>query len=341
MHRFSQVYRWLLALTFALVGAIAPLAQAPAQASTLQSMQTTWHVGVGAESRDMAIQAAYYLPGQIWIHTGDSITWQVKTGEIHTISFLNGQQPHFDPSAPFGGNTYDGTSQTNSGILTKDGSGPPLNLPPFYTLTFTKAGDFQYNCLIHTRMTGIVHVLGANRHLPFTQQAYNQQARTQTAFYLLQGAGLVVQGLDAARDAGRNNVTVGIGKGQGRGSIFIMRFLPGTIRAHVGDTITWTNRDPEAPHTVSINMVPPALDQFGFTPYNLDTTAPPGHGTMDSANKQISSGVLATANLPGLPPSQGTTFQVKFTVPGTFNYVCAFHDDLGMKGTIVVTPADN
>jgi len=27
---------------------------------------------------------------------------------------------------------------------------------------------------------------------------------------------------------------------------------------------------------------------------------------------------------------------VTFTSPGTFNYICAIHDELGMKGTVIV-----
>jgi plastocyanin len=29
---------------------------------------------------------------------------------------------------------------------------------------------------------------------------------------------------------------------------------------------------------------------------------------------------------------------VTFTSPGTFNYICAVHDQLGMKGTVIVHP---
>jgi plastocyanin len=38
----------------------------------------------------------------------------------------------------------------------------------------------------------------------------------------------------------------------------------------------------------------------------------------------------------GLP--FGTTFSATFTAPGTYNYICALHDDLGMTGTVVVLP---
>jgi plastocyanin len=56
----------------------------------------------------------------------------------------------------------------------------------------------------------------------------------------------------------------------------------------------------------------------------------------DSAN----SGLLTLAfqdrpNL-GQSPLGVTRFQVTFKSPGTFNYICALHDKLGMKGTVIV-----
>jgi plastocyanin len=37
----------------------------------------------------------------------------------------------------------------------------------------------------------------------------------------------------------------------------------------------------------------------------------------------------------GLP---GEPFTVTFTQPGTYDYICALHENMGMKGTITVLP---
>ena len=37
----------------------------------------------------------------------------------------------------------------------------------------------------------------------------------------------------------------------GDNTVALMRFLPGNLVIHNGDTITWTDEDPETPHTVS------------------------------------------------------------------------------------------
>jgi plastocyanin len=50
--------------------------------------QENWQAKVGAESPDMGKQALAFLPNEIWIHAGDSITWTFNSDEIHTATFL-------------------------------------------------------------------------------------------------------------------------------------------------------------------------------------------------------------------------------------------------------------
>jgi len=33
-----------------------------------------------------------------------------------------------------------------------------------------------------------------------------------------------------------------------------------------------------------------------------------------------------------------TRFRITFTKPGAYPYICALHDDLGMKGKVIVLP---
>jgi plastocyanin len=46
----------------------------------------------------------------------------------------------------------------------------------------------------------------------------------------------------------------------------------------------------------------------------------------------------APQDRPGLAqaPSGVTRFRVTFTVPGTLNYICSLHDNLGMHSTVIV-----
>ncbi len=56
-----------------------------------------WHATVGAQSGDKGRQALAFLPNEIWIHAGDSITWTFDVDEVHTVTFIpdSGPRPFF------------------------------------------------------------------------------------------------------------------------------------------------------------------------------------------------------------------------------------------------------
>src|SRR5215831_10102265 len=134
---------WLALLTAAIVP----------QAGRAQS----WQLQVGAQTGDMAHQALAFLPNEIWIHAGDSITWSFPADEVHTVTFLKPGQVR--PSRLVGcpGPTpnfsvFDGDECVNSGLLTeRDGQ--------TYAVVFPMAGNFKLVCLAHPNMTATVHVL--------------------------------------------------------------------------------------------------------------------------------------------------------------------------------------
>jgi len=95
----------------------------------------------------------------------------------------------------------------------------------------------------------------------------------------------------------------------------------------VGETVTWTNRDPETPHTITFGTEPAGGQLAAFAPSGIDR---PGHATISAVGQSVNSGFTGQ----GVP--FGTQFQVTFTAPGTYTYICALHDDLGMVGTITV-----
>ena len=101
-----------------------------------------------------------YLPGELTINAGDSVTWTVNDPhEIHTVTFYDpsGDAPAFldvQPqangppkffvrnAAPEGGNTVDKVGFYNSGIMAPGQS---------FTLTFSKPGTYTYVCVIHAQ----------------------------------------------------------------------------------------------------------------------------------------------------------------------------------------------
>jgi plastocyanin len=58
--------------------------------------QQVWKATLGAQSKDMGKQAIAFLPNELWIHAGDSITWTSAAGDIHTVSFFIAGQPYED-----------------------------------------------------------------------------------------------------------------------------------------------------------------------------------------------------------------------------------------------------
>ncbi len=299
-----------------------------------------WQAVAGAQSTDLGKQALAFLPNELWVHTGDSIIWTFPTNEIHTVTFLKPGQvrPPFPVGCPGttpDGSSFNGAACVNSGLLSGGAT---------YTVNFPAAGNFKFVCLVHSTMNGVVHVLDLSQTLPLDQNAYNREAEDQATELLSEASELEGRGLAVAQRTPGNEVTAGIGKiaatGGGWQGTSVVRFLRSNMTVSVGDTVEWTNDDPGTPHTVTFGAEPsnPAPPSTGVT------VDPDGarHAVISSANDNINSGLIAAApqdrvGLPQVPPGI-TRFRVTFTAPGTFNYICALHDDLGMTGSVRVLP---
>jgi plastocyanin len=324
----------LRAVCFAIVlTATAALRSAHAQAQ--------WHATVGAQSDDKGHQALAFLPNEIWIHAGDSITWKFDADEIHTLTFLRANQKRL----PF----FVGCPGFSSDPATFDGSTcvttPPLVEGQTFTVNFPVAGNFKLTCLVHPNMTGVVHVLHLSEQLPHDQTFYDKRAGDERKDLLLD---------PIDRDAGRDNqpneqhahgVAAGIGEvsatAGGSETLSVMRFLHGNVEIHAGQTVEWTNLDPATPHTITFGAEPAPP----FDPPSPDVTVDTDgarHAVISSPSDSTHSGFIIAApqERVGLrqAPLGVTRFRVTFPNAGTFPYICAIHDELGMKGTVIVLP---
>lgn len=309
----------------------------------------TWNAAVGAQSTDKGKQALAFLSNELWIHVGDGIRWTAATDELHTVTFLRTGQtrpPLFanGNSGPFVGcpnTTPDGSNFNGNTCVTS----APLTIGQTYTVNFPTAGNYKLVCLVHVRMTGAVHVLPTSQQLPHDQDFYDREAVQGTAELLSDASGLEGRGNAAAQQSSANGVTAGIAAitatGGGSNSATVMRFLGATMIVRVGDTVEWTNRAPSIFHTITFGTEPTnAFPPFPvFLPIDQDGVR---HAVISSSNDSVNSGVIGSPNQEtvGLPqaPLDFTRFRVTFMAPGTFNYICALHDDLGMKGTVIVHP---
>jgi plastocyanin len=334
MRRLDRI--WLSVFSWILVLAVLNI---PSAANA-----QTWNATVGAETKNEAKQADAFLPNELWIYAGDSITWKfAPQNEIHTVTFLTPGQvrPPFPVGCPGTttsgpNNTFDGSTCVNSG---------PMAGGALYTVAFPTAGNYKLVCLVHADMNGTVHVLPHTASLPHHQGFYDDEARDEARSIL---SDTDREGDDdddrgdwhSNRDSENTVITTGEVRatGAGRQYLSIVRFLPETIRIHVGETVEWTNIDPTEPHTVTfgtepLNVMPPSQN----VTKDADGTL---LATINSTSDSVNSGFLQAAPQDRIGLSQsdpGTTrIRIKFTQAGIYNYICALHDVDGMKGTVIV-----
>jgi plastocyanin len=269
----------------------------------------TLHIGVGSESPDMALQVNAFLPGPLEVNVGDTVNWRIESTEFHTITFLSGAPlERFDAATPDGqGLMINPTAAFPIGGSSYNGTGIAssglLNKNQDWSLTFTEPGTYEYVCLVHPGMKSEIHVAGAEK---------------------------VVDGPVAS-------VTVGVGDD----NVSVMRFAPGDLQIHVGESVAFANHDTGMmPHTVSFRGDSPVLDVVVPQPqpdgppllvFNPAVFGPSGNARAFDGQEYLNSGVL----MQGAP---GEPFSVTFTQPGTYEYVCLLHENMGMKGTITVLP---
>ncbi len=340
--RFSLTMRWMFVVA---VLAVPQVVLAQAQ----------WQATVGAQSKDKGHQALAFLPNEIWIHAGDSITWTFVTDEIHTVSFLRPGQTRLPfqmgcPGFSLGGSaTFDGSTCVTTGPLVKEQT---------FTVTFLATGNFKLVCLVHVDMTGVVHVLDRSATLPHDQDFYDDQAAEERHDLLSDTDKSIHHDHDGNHErddsdrtrSPENQVTAGVAEisatAGGPQTVALMRFVEPTTVIHAGETVEWSNLGPVTAHTITFgiepaNPMPPSAN------VTLDADGA-RHAVIDSPADSVNSGFITAApqervGLPQslLPPSLGgtvTRFRVTFTHPGVYPYICALHDDLGMKGKVIVLP---
>ena len=302
---------------------------------------TTLTVSAGAQSPGRDVQLNMFAPGTTTINVGDTVTWRLDSTEFHTVTFLAGQpEPEFvqpgpegaflNPAAvlPAGGNTFDGSTYTNSGLmmLTQPGAEPPT-----YSLTFTKPGTYDYVCIVHPGMTGKVVVNSAGQPSD-TPTAVDARRRDEVNSAL---AGDGISSIMAnAGELPAEGVTAGLAMGAGDALVDVQRFFPPRVAIHAGDSLTWINKS-EAPHTVTFLAGQPQPDVVNVLPqengpprFQLNPTMfnPAGDPSAYDGSSYLNSGFTE--------PGPNGTYTVTFTQPGSYDYLCLLHP--GMVGTVVV-----
>lgn len=145
--------------------------------------KTPLKVLVGAGDNATGAEVTAFFPSQLSVHVGDTVTFvNHDQTDIHTVTFgpeafrssiektfaaPEGHQVLLNPlgglssDPPAGPVQYDGRNHgngyLNSGILQPQGA-PAAAGPKGFAVTFTKAGVYHYECVVHANMDGTIVV---------------------------------------------------------------------------------------------------------------------------------------------------------------------------------------
>jgi plastocyanin len=248
------------------------------------------------------------------------------------------------PGAPQ--ETYNGTGYVNSGVMTAFPLAPGAPLFDTLTVTFDTRGMYPYLCVVHgDRMWGTVEVVAPDAEVPTQADITNQASLEMAAF-----ANIFAMARAEAQQFARPNEpapggtsTAFVRAGMTEllstdGRAHINEFFPRDLTVRTGDTVVWgstffhgvTFSPPPAPGLADLFVERPQPEGPPFLVLNprVWTPAKPT-ATYDPAQYYNSAdmGPFSVA---------GSTFALAFDRPGTYEYVCVFHGEQGMKGTVTV-----
>ena len=369
------VLPWLF---ISVVGARYVSAAELAQPTGQQGAQT-FTVLMGAEyfteEGEKSSWSAYrFYPDKLTINVGDTIMFKHNGGlDAHTATFLGpmtalpdffilpegAQQGPPPPKLevnpvllfPQGGNTYDGSAFTSSGVIASDIPGPKE-----YSLTFPKAGTYSFICLVHTEkfpdgslkpMTGTVTVQAAGSAYPMTpaqvdtaakaaidadrQLAVSSEAKAKEPAVITRAStnGAMIHRVNAGYGATTNNTD----------ELDYLRFAPKVLTIQAGDTVEWASPTEHGFHNIIFGEEPSV---FAFEPQPAGPPkvfAPtevffPFGPNVHTGTGIYSGGIVRGSNDPPGPFTQ--SYSLTFMQPGRYEYICALHYHQGMDGTIIV-----
>jgi plastocyanin len=249
--------------------------------------------------------------------------------------------PTRGPGAP--AETYDGTTYVNSGELSPKPRIPGTPGQETFSLTFTKPGVYRYVCLVHRpHMVGTIEVVPATVADVPGQAEIDTQARAEMEHLLTLIDKAKEQTKRLRSQPGPNGTTFWFVRAGGyeipsaelRGLTF--DFLPKNVAIKVGDTVIWESVDG---HTITLIPAPPVPEVFIVKPQaeaypllirNPKVFEPVKPAAVYDAAQHFNSGPISQTS------PNGTSWALTFDKPGVYEYLCAFHHEMGMKGTITV-----
>jgi plastocyanin len=240
--------------------------------------------------------------------------------------------------------TITGTTFANSGVMAVEPEIPDTPPNDTFTATFNEPGLYEYVCLFHPWMKGAILVLpDAAAEVP-EQPEVDQHAQAEMDELLGMIELARAQSEMAFSEPGPDGTTIWYVKaGAVNGITADLRaqsydFLPKELTIQEGDTVVWTSAEI---HTITFVPLPPTPEALVIEPQengppllllNPEVFFPIKPAGVYDPLQYFNSGPIGPVGFAGL------SFSLTFRDAGSFEYVCALHEGLGMKGVITVVP---
>lgn len=244
------------------------------------------------------------------------------------------------PGAPV--ETYSGKEYVNSGELSREPRVPGAPANDTFSLTFAKPGIYPYFSLHEPgHMRGIVEVVpAASTDVP-DQAEIDAQARVEMAYLLTlvekaKGPSRAIRSLPGPNGTTFWFVRAGGFYLAGDPRAQSIEFMPKSLTIKAGDTVIWEAIEhhtitfipsPPAPKIIVPKLQAEGPPLFTLNPKVLRPAKPAG--VYDPA-QYFNSGVL------GETVRRRASWALTFDKPGVYEYFCALHREMGMKGAITV-----
>jgi plastocyanin len=291
------------------------------------------------DPKDRNVAVLAFLPQSVTVKTGATVKWTASGPEPHTITFLPLGQTPPTPDKPENAalraktvaGAYDGTQTLGTTIIP---TGPK---PETFEVSFPKAGEFSYNCIIHPGMAGTVKVVDDEASAE-SQDDIDARAATEQNKWLVKGraAKKTLTDTPAKKTANADGSTTWtIEMGANVEHIAVLAFQPVNAAIKAGDTVTFINNSGD-PHTASFK----GTKTLPANPESAEAMAPaPGPSPQTlNATDLFSTGWLPPNAPPGQgPPEAVRSYSYKVPAAGDYTYVCLLHSPSGMGGTIKAT----
>jgi plastocyanin len=322
----------------------------------------TYTVLVGAQDDSVGATVNGFFPDTLRIHVGDTVQWQRNASELHTVTFLVDMPlPPFNVDAPPGlpspvmrnpltafpvapkHGRYDGTTFATSGIFGPDGE-EQFEVDAF-DLTFTKAGTYNYVCVVHgARMPGQIIVVDRHQDIPSPREVDQEARRLITE--ALEAVPLALALAEAEvppptqNDDGTTTFYVLVGYSVGQ--LDLMYLFPDDLTVHPGDTVEWIfSMEDVPPHTITFLNGNPSPDDV--IPWPQDNGPPlllvnPELLFPQNADQPLTrQGIYSSGRLVAGDPPPSFSLQIG-DIRGEEPYQCLIHDSSGMLATLQIVP---